>query len=527
VLTAPEGTDRAGAMALLLKSKKGKLPLVNAAGELVALATRAHFKAMRGLPPQGAPAVAPDGRPRVGAAVGTRDDDKLRVDKLFTQGGVDAVILDSSQGDSTFQLAMLSHIKRAHPELDVICGNVVTGAQARRLIEAGADGLRVGMGSGSICTTQEVCAVGRGQATAVYHVSGHWGPEGWGRYPPGWTGARCGCCAALRPTPARTPPKPPPHPRHPCATLTNHPSPQVGRVARELGVPIIADGGIQNSGHITKALALGGSVVMCGSMFAGTAEAPGEYFTYNGQRVKVGGRGGGRGQGCLLYDGEDGSGAERRAACGAAAALLCDGEDGSGAERESRLWCCCSTSQESRLLSARAVSAAPGPRPAEVPRHGLAGGHVQGQRVALPVGHSGGATGGRAPAPGQSRWWEASTKACRGASIEEPSVLPQPWAGRASLSLLPTPTPPAPRAPQALKIAQGVSGVVKDKGSVRRTVPFLCQAVRQGFQDLGAKDMADVRRLLVEGSLRMETRSAAAQAEGGVHDMLAYEKKPW
>lgn len=128
-MTAPEGTDRAGAMELLLESKKGKLPLVNAGGELVALATRAHFKAMRGLPPQGAPALSPDGRPRVGAAVGTREDDKARVAELYEKGGVDAVILDSSQGDSTFQLCMLAHIKRAHPELEVICGNVVTGAQ--------------------------------------------------------------------------------------------------------------------------------------------------------------------------------------------------------------------------------------------------------------------------------------------------------------------------------------------------------------------------------------------------------------
>ena len=211
----------------LLASKKGKLPVVNDKGELVGLMTRASVKTKKLLPPPGAPSLDKKGRLLCGAAIGTRPADKDRAKALVAEG-LDMVILDSSQGDSVYQIEMIKWLKDNLPELDVIGGNVVTQVQAKRLIEAGAAGLRVGMGSGSICTTQEVCAVGRGQATAVYK------------------------CANLG-TVWRS------HHRR-----RRHP---------ELG-------------HITKALTLGASVAMCGSMFAGTTEAPGEYFYDNGVRVK-------------------------------------------------------------------------------------------------------------------------------------------------------------------------------------------------------------------------------------------------
>jgi IMP dehydrogenase len=228
VVTGLAGGDVASLRAALMASKKGKLPLVDASGALVGVLTRSDARAAAALPPPGAPSVDARGALRCGAAVGTREGDKARVAALVA-AGVDAIILDSSQGDSTYQLDMLAHLSRTFPGLEVIAGNVVTAAQARRLIAGGAAGLRVGMGSGSICTTQEVCAVGRGQATAVHNVA---------------------------------------------------------RAAASLGVPIIADGGIQNSGHIVKALALGASAAMCGSMFAGTTEAPGAFFMQGGARVK-------------------------------------------------------------------------------------------------------------------------------------------------------------------------------------------------------------------------------------------------
>lgn len=331
LLTLDDTATFEKAAEVLKASKKGKLPVVAADGTLKRLATYASLKEALHLPNAGTPSTDAKGRLRVGAAIGTRPDDKVRVARLVEEG-VDAVILDSSQGDSVYQVEMIKHLKATYPSLDVIAGNVVTAAQASRLIDAGADGLRVGMGSGSICTTQEVCAVGRGQATAVYKV------------------------AAL---------------------------------AHSRGVPIIADGGIQNSGHIVKALALGASMVMCGSMFAGTTEAPGDYFFQDGVKLK------------------------RYRGMGSLEAM--------------------SKGSDTRYLS------------------------------------------------------EATH----------------------------------------LKVAQGVAGSVKDKGSVLKMIPYLMHGVKQGFQDLGASSLEKGHKLLYTGGMRMETRSGASQKEGGVHDMHSYEKKLW
>lgn len=214
------------ALAKLRSSKKGKLPIVNEAGELVAMVSRRDLKKNLEYPTASKDA---NRQLLVAAAVAPILSEYERARKLI-EAGVDALVLNAAQGDTPQQIDFLKKVKYEFPTIDIVCGNVVTPRQAKPLLDAGADGLRVGMGCSSLFSGQEVCAVGRPQGSAVYHVA---------------------------------------------------------RLARDYNVPVIADGGIQNGGHIAMALTLGASTVMCGSLLAGTHESPGESFFHDGQRLKV------------------------------------------------------------------------------------------------------------------------------------------------------------------------------------------------------------------------------------------------
>ena len=224
LVTVPEGTDLETAKALMHRHRLERVLVVNADQELRGLITVKDI-----LKSHEHPIACKDehGRLRVGAAVGTGEDTDARVEALVA-AGVDVVVVDTSHGHSQGVLDRVRAIKRRYPQVQVIGGNVATAAGAKALAEHGADAVKVGIGPGSICTTRIVAGVGVPQISAIQDaVSG------------------------------------------------------VGDA-----IPIIADGGIRYSGDIAKAVAAGASVVMLGSLFAGTEESPGEIELYQGRSYK-------------------------------------------------------------------------------------------------------------------------------------------------------------------------------------------------------------------------------------------------
>lgn len=326
LITAKVGITLAEANEILKRSKRGKLPIVDDDFRLVYLMSRTDLRTNEDYPNA---SKSRDKQLLVGASISTHEADKERLAEL-AKAGIDVVVVDAAQGDSIYQIRMIEFIKSRYPQLEVVAGNVVIARQCEPLIKAGADALRIGMGPGSICITQETMAVGRSQASAVYFTA---------------------------------------------------------QYCRDCGVPVIADGGIRTLGHIAKALALGANTVMMGMLLAGTNEAPGEYFYEDGVRLK-------RYRGMASPEAMEKKGGGKRY-------------------------------------------------------------YKEGQRV---------------------------------------------------------------------KVAQGVSGTVVDKGSINQYLPYLMHGLRQSLQDLGCRSIQALHTALQTGDLRFEARSPSAQVEGGVHSLYSYQE---
>ncbi len=226
LITAKKGISLDEAESILQEFKIEKLPIVDENYKLIGLVTYKDIIKRKNNPYASKDAL---GRLRVGAAVGVTPDLLDRVQALV-QVGVDVISIDTAHGHSKGVIDALRRVKAQFPDLDVIVGNVATGEGARALAEAGADAVKVGVGPGSICTTRIIAGVGMPQLTAVYEAA---------------------------------------------------------QAVADLGVPIIADGGIRFSGDIAKAIAGGASTVMIGSMLAGTDEAPGEVIIFEGRKFKT------------------------------------------------------------------------------------------------------------------------------------------------------------------------------------------------------------------------------------------------
>lgn len=226
LITAREGISMDDAKKVLMAHKIEKLPLVDAKGMLKGLITIKDIEKAIQYPNS---AKDSSGRLLAGAAVGVSKDLMERVEALYNSK-VDVIVIDTAHGHSKGVIEAVKKVKEKYSDLQVIAGNIATAEAAKELIEAGADAIKVGIGPGSICTTRVVAGIGVPQITAVYD----------------------------------------------CA-----------KVAKEYGVPVIADGGIKFSGDIPKAIAAGASVAMIGSLFAGTEESPGETIIFNGRSFKV------------------------------------------------------------------------------------------------------------------------------------------------------------------------------------------------------------------------------------------------
>lgn len=226
LVTTTQSTNLEDAAQILQQHKIEKLPVVDSEGHLVGLVTYKDITKAKDKPFACKDSL---GRLRVAAGVGVTADSMERVDALV-DAGVDAIVIDTAHGHSKGVVGVLKAVKEKYPAIDVVVGNIATGDAAKYLVENGADGVKVGIGPGSICTTRVIAGVGVPQLSAVYDVA-----------------------KALEGT----------------------------------GVPLIADGGIRYSGDIVKALAAGAYSVMLGGMLAGVDETPGDTIIYNGRKYKA------------------------------------------------------------------------------------------------------------------------------------------------------------------------------------------------------------------------------------------------